>query len=227
MSIKILKKLLNKLERLLNKMEKYMNIYQGSDLLKTYQKVSGAMIDMTKDLIASVDTDDKSPIEKDNSTLEVKNKPIIFIERDRYGGQYSGYEYILYSDIGWKDSDFNSDAIGCKDFWEEYNYIKAEYTDIELLENYGVMSGLCGIDKLHRQVNLNANIIRQYLKSTFPDNKHFLFVDSTYQSDLIEAVKNINPLNSKTRFVYIDVNYDDQKIIDSLMFMLLDQNGIK
>ncbi len=209
-------------------MEKYMNIYQGSDPLKIYQKVSDAMIDMTKDLIASVDTDDKSPIEKDNSTLEVKNKPIIFIERDRYGGQYSGYEYILYSEIGLKDSDFNSsDAIGCKDFWEEYHYNKAEYTDIELLENYGVMNDLCGIDKLHRQVNLNANIIRQYLKSTFPDNKHFLFVDSTYQSNLIEAVNNINPLNSKTRFVYIDVNDDDQKIIDSLMFMLLNQKGIK
>ena len=204
-----------------------MNKYQESDLLKTYQKVSNAMIDMTKDLIASVDTDDKSPIEKDNSTLEVKNKPIIFIERDRYGGQYSGYEYILYSDIGWKDSDFNSVDVECEDFWEEYNYIKAEYTSIELLKNYGVVSDLCGFDKLHRQVNLNANIIRQYLKSTFPDNKHFLFVDSTYQSDLIEAVNNINPLNSKTRFVYIDVNDDDQKIIDSLMFMLLDQNGIK
>ena len=227
MSIKILKKLLNNLVRLLNNGEVIMNKYQESDLLKTYQKVSNAMFEMTKDLIASVDTDDKSPIEKDNSTLEVKNKPIIFIERDRYGGQYSGYEYILYSDIGWKDSDFNSVDVGCEDFWEEYNYIKAEYTDIKLLENYGVMSDLCGIDKLHRQVNLNANIIRQYLKSTFPYNKHFLFVDSTYQSDLIEAVKNINPLNSKTRFVYIDVNDVDQKIIDSLMFMLLNQKGIK
>ena len=133
--------------------------------------------------------------------------PIIFIDSDRYAGCYSNYEYIMYNDNDWHDMDINSDDIGCRIFWNEYNHSKEIGNDV--LEQYGVTSDLCGIP------NLNINIsehIREWTKVAFPNNNIFLFICGSEHYYFSEALNSLITKDPEAKHCLIDINSTNDDI---------------
>lgn len=168
------------------------------------------IIDITTKLNDKVNNSDSSILLShilDMNRPIIDGVPIIFIDEDRYGGCYSNYEYIMYNDNTWKDSDLDAGDVSCEQFWDEYRHVKEVENNV--LEQYGVTSDLCGIPSLN--INI-SEYIREWTKVAFPNNNIFLFISGNKHYYFSEAIDSLITKDPEAKHCLIDINSTDTDI---------------